>query len=88
MYKRQESCVFYKGTDGITISDFIHQSASGITILEALQVYQYGIRNKQAKKRRCKRDMGIVEKMKKVPAAPSNLDVYKRQGQHQAVLRQ
>lgn len=72
-YKFRESCVFYKGTDGITISDFIHQSASGITILEALQVYQYGIRNKQAKKRRCKRDMGIVEKMKKVPAAPSNL---------------
>ena len=25
------------------------------------------------KKRRCKRDMGIVEKMKKIPAAPSNL---------------
>ena len=69
----RESCVFYKGTDGVTISDFINQSASGITILEALQVYQYGIRNKQAKKRRCKRDMGIVEKMKKVPAAPSNL---------------
>ena len=72
-YKFRESCVFYKGTDGVAISDFIHQSASGITILEALQVYQYGIRNKQAKKRRCKRDMGIVEKMKKVPAAPSNL---------------
>ena len=72
-YKFRESCVFYKGTDGVTISDFIHQSASGITILEALQVYQYGIRNKQAKKRRCKRDMGIVEKMKKIPAAPSNL---------------
>ena len=72
-YKFRESCVFYKGTDGVTISDFINQSASGITILEALQVYQYGIRNKQAKKRRCKRDMGIVEKMKKVPAAPSNL---------------
>ena len=72
-YKFRESCVFYKGTDGVTISDFIHQSASGITILEALQVYQYGIRNKQAKKRRCKRDMGIVEKMKKVPATPSNL---------------
>lgn len=64
-YKFRESCVFYKGTDGVTISDFIHQSASGITILEALQVYQYGIRNKQAKKRRCKRDMGIVEKMKR-----------------------
>ena len=72
-YKFRESCVFYKGTDGVAISDFIHQSASGITILEALQVYQYGIRNKQAKKLRCKRDMGIVEKMKKVPAAPSNL---------------
>ena len=72
-YKFRESCVFYKGTDGVAISDFIHQSASGITILEALQVYQYGIRNKQAKKRRCKRDMGIVEKMKKIPAAPSNL---------------
>ncbi len=63
-YKFRESCVFYKGTDGVTISDFIHQSASGITILEALQVYQYGIRNKQAKKRRCKRDMGIVENEK------------------------
>lgn len=48
-YKFRESCVFYKGTDGVTISDFINQSASGITILEALQVYQYGIRNKQAK---------------------------------------
>ena len=64
---------FYKGTDGVTISDFIHQSASGITILEALQVYQYGIRNKQAKKAPLQRDMGIVEKMKKIPAAPSNL---------------
>lgn len=31
------------------------------------------IRNKQAKARRCKRDADIVEKMKKVPAAPSNL---------------
>lgn len=52
-----------KGTDGVTISDFIHQSASGITILEALQVYQYGIRNKQAKKRRCKRDIQAVMKL-------------------------
>ena len=52
-YKFRESCVFYKGTDGVTVSDFIHQSTSGITILEALQVYQYGIRNRQAKKRRC-----------------------------------
>lgn len=34
-YKFRESCVFYKGTDGVTISDFINQSASGITILEA-----------------------------------------------------
>ena len=42
-YKFRESCVFYKGTDGVTISDFINQSASGITILEALQVYQYGM---------------------------------------------
>ncbi len=44
-----ESCVFYKGRMGYDF-DFINQSASGITILEALQVYQYGIRNKQAKK--------------------------------------
>lgn len=51
-YKFRESCVFYKGTDGVTISDFINQSASGITILEALQVYQYGIRNKQANRPR------------------------------------
>ena len=72
-YKFRESCVFYKGTDGVTVSDFIHQSTSGITILEALQVYQYGIRNRQAKKRRCKRDADIVEKMKKVPDVPSNL---------------
>lgn len=48
-YKFRESCVFYKGTDGVTVSDFIHQSTSGITILEALQVYQYGIRNQAGK---------------------------------------
>lgn len=72
-YKFRESCVFYKGTNGVTISDFIHQSARSITILEALQIYQYGIRNKQAKARRRKRDADIVEKMKKIPAAPSNL---------------
>jgi len=42
-------------------------------VLKELQNYQYSIRNKQAKARRCKRDADIVEKMKKVPAAPSNL---------------
>ena len=46
---------------------------SGIAVLKELQNYQYSIRNKQAKARRCKRDADIVEKMKKVPAAPSNL---------------
>lgn len=72
-YKFRESCVFYKGTDGAAIADFIHRNVSGIAVLKELQNYQYGIRNKQAKARRCKRDVDIVEKMKKVPAAPSNL---------------
>lgn len=45
----------------------------GPACVDILKKCPYGIRNKQAKKRRCKRDMGIVEKMKKIPAAPSNL---------------
>ena len=72
-YNFRESCVFYKGTDGAAIADFIHRNVSGIAVLKELQNYQYSIRNKQAKARRCKRDADIVEKMKKVPAAPSNL---------------
>lgn len=71
-YNFRESCVFYKGTDGAAIADFIHRNVSGIAVLKELQNYQYSIRNKQAKARRCKRDADIVEKMKKVPAAPSN----------------
>lgn len=72
-YNFRESCVFYKGTDGAAIADFIHRNVSGIAVLKELQNYQYSIRNKQAKARRCKRDADIVERMKKVPAEPSNL---------------
>ena len=70
-YNFRESCVFYKGTDGAAIADFIHRNVSGIAVLKELQNYQYSIRIKQAKKsRRCKRDADIVEKMKKRSRLP------------------
>lgn len=42
-YNFRESCVFYKGTDGAAIADFIHRNVSGIAVLKELQNYQYSI---------------------------------------------